>query len=171
MRIIFVVLSALIAGCVASGPSYIEVKNTLPNINKENSRIVVFRTKESELLFSTYAPISLGNVEIGKVGYGSFIFHDLSKGQYNLSTRLLEAPGSCSVDFSIDETGKTYYFEVRPRREANEAFKKGMKFGSPYESGMSALAEESRGKKCGGLFSINPISPKEAISKLEAKKN
>jgi hypothetical protein len=161
-----VVALALLAGCV-SGPSYKEAKNTLPKLEEGKARLIVYRTKESKLYIAKSAPITINGAELGKVGYGGFSFKDVSPGSYTLKTTAWDWPGSCEISFTITGADKTYFFEVKPREESYEAFKKGSIIILPEITGLISAANESKGKVCGGLFSLGPTEFKKASAQLK----
>ena len=165
MKYSFIALIIIVTGC-ASGPSYKDAKAQMTAIPQDKARITLFRTTESKLFIGRKAPIQLNGVNIGGVGYGSFVSKDLKAGEHVLRTELWDSPGACEIGFSIRDLGKEYFFEVQPRDKANEAFQKGSSIFFPVITGMAALSRESKNNPCGGLFSIAPVTEADAKKKL-----
>jgi len=156
-KIIFIMGVILVmSGCAASGPKYTDYTAKMGNINGNSARLFVFRTGDTAQYSARAASVKLDGASLGSCEYKGFNVFDISPGMHTLTTDMWDAPGDCNL--KIDLSPQTvYYFEIKPRE--------GSLVGGLL-GGLLGAAIESAGLECGGAFSIEPVEPDVAISKM-----
>ena len=164
----------LLYACAASGPTPDEAGFDSESILDGSARFVFLRTRDNGLYIARHATVSLDGQNIGSAGYGSFFVHDTDAGNHSLRADMWDMPGKCELIVTA-AAGETYFFQIDPRSESFGAFTAGDLATQLLTTnvlvntagGVSAIAAESYGKKCGGGFSIYPVDAGTAMTRLK----
>lgn len=107
--LLMVLASALLAGCTATGPKYVEIKPQLGSPAEGQGRVFFFR--EAAFVFSAVQPdVAVNGSKVGTSMPGGFFFVDLAAGQHVCSaTTEVER----KLSFALD-SGETKYIKTSP---------------------------------------------------------
>lgn len=166
------VLAITCFGCTSNAPSDEKIIAGLNTPTEGGARIVLFRTRDSGLYLLRSAGITVNDVRVGTVSYGSFNYFEVPANSYDLSAGMWDVHGSCRLTLNA-ESGATYYFQVDPRAESFASFAAGDFALSlvtnqvvSIAGGVAASSLESYGRTCGGAFKLYPVDPATALSRL-----
>jgi len=169
----FAVGCGLLAGCVATGAVYEDVRSEITELQHGVARLVFYRTDDSLLYSARSARVLVDGQKAGGCALGGFFYRDVSPGAHRLIADMWDAPGHCEVLLSA-EAGSTYYFQVDPRPESFWAFAGpatvsdllGQNIVFSVAAGVGGITAESYGKECGGAFRLYPVDPQTARQRL-----
>lgn len=164
VRIQYVLLCMVLAGCTATGRPYTEHPASATPVPAGESRIVLIRP---EYKFDSTEPttVMLDGVPLPQLLGKGYLVHATSPGHHELSTSSANVYLACKLDFDASD-GQTHYFLVATRSEHTSAGLLPLLLptwttgGYLLATGMSEVlpALESQGKRCGGTFSVAEIS-------------
>ncbi|KQV56390.1 MULTISPECIES: DUF2846 domain-containing protein [unclassified Duganella] len=137
-------LASLLAGCAASGPLYNDYRQSVSDVGNSKARLVLYRTGESMIGSARSIRARVDGEVVGYVDHKGFNVFDVEPGAHLLQADLVDSAGACNLNLEA-VAGKTYYFEVTPRKSSMVA---GMTFG------FVGQAVESAGKTCGGAVEV-----------------
>ena len=81
----FIVLVAfLLTGCATSGPKFVEMKNSIPNISPDTGRIYIYRP--SSLGAAVRPKVKLNGETVGEAVSWGFFYVDRKAGNYEIMT-------------------------------------------------------------------------------------
>jgi hypothetical protein len=164
--LILVAFILLLSSCSSLGPRYSEVRDEISRVDEGVARIIVLRTDAYFVYWGRSTPIEVNDEDIASCPMGGFVYFDVEPVQFKLSTETWDYAGECG--FLITPTsGKTYYFEIRPRDDSLSGLPGTIipgVIGIAYMAG--AMVIDSAGDGCKGMFSLTSLSPDVAKQEL-----
>jgi len=109
---LFAFLILLITGCAATGPSYTDIKSTIPSLESGKSRLYFLR-ENAFMLSAVAARVQVNGVKVADIYSGGFVYLDRSAGEAFIMVDASLHPGEWRGKFTL-EGGKEYFFLVTP---------------------------------------------------------
>jgi hypothetical protein len=151
-----ILLSGLMAGCAATGPSFTEHQSSSGAVPASSARLYFFRTRETAQYSARSASIKIDGNGVGGCDYAGFSLFDVTPGKHLVTVDMWDSPGTCALPIEV-AAGNEYYLEIKPRT--------GNLIGA-LAGGLIGAAAESSGKECGGAFSVEPVARASAVPSL-----
>jgi hypothetical protein len=171
LRLLLLGFVIALAACAATGTRYAEDVSTFPGIPAHATRLTVFRTAESTQYSGRSATVRVDGREVGGCDFAGYQTFSVPAGPHVLAVEMWDAPGKCRL--SIDVLGgEEYFYEISPRTENLAADFLGTVIGAMGgATGLAiapfvAMGAESKGRACGGAFSITGVEESIALRKV-----
>lgn len=126
-------------------------------VARDRARLVIYRPAEGLIGAVRSVRVRLDGVDIGACEVDGFMILNVTPGSHSLTVDLPDVPGACQRSFEAVGAAE-YFFRISSR---SESLSMGLAFG------LEGQAAESLGRQCGGAYKIFPVSPAQALPRVQ----